>query len=97
MSKDTEQRATLTLTIEGGSFNDMDLSRTGQIFSLLGDIAGKGSTLVLRAPHSIVVEEGYPGSVLGMLSREEVEDPHRGAGAPKPVMGAPPYRGSNDA
>ncbi|MCZ0926513.1 hypothetical protein L0636_01245 [Halomonas janggokensis] len=71
MSTNQDERATLTLTIEGGSFNDMDLGRTGQIFGLLGSIAGKGSTLTHYGTHTIVVQEGYSGSASEINDEEE--------------------------
>lgn len=39
MTTNQDERATLTLTIEGARFNDMDMARVGEIFGLLGQIA----------------------------------------------------------
>tara|TARA_A100001391_G_C4885480_1_gene229371 strand:- start:119 stop:349 length:231 start_codon:yes stop_codon:yes gene_type:complete len=76
MSKAAEERAILTLTIEGGSFDEMDVGRMGEVFSLLGDIAGKSSTLVQKLSHTIVVREGYPGG-----AREPMLNPSGGEDA----------------
>lgn len=76
MSTGTKERAILTLTIEGGSFDEMGVGRMGEVFSLLGDIAGKGSTLVQKSSHTIVVREGYPGSAC-----EEAPEPSGGEDA----------------
>ncbi|MDW0357737.1 hypothetical protein Q8G38_00235 [Halomonas venusta] len=76
MSTGTEERAILTLTIEGGSFNDMSLGRMGEVFNLLGDIAGKGSTLIKKSSHTITIREGYPGSAC-----EQMPEPSGGENA----------------
>ncbi|MGP8288967.1 hypothetical protein ACT3OH_01705 [Vreelandella zhanjiangensis] len=76
MSTGTKERAILTLTIEGGSFDEMGVGRMGEVFSLLGDIAGKYSTLVQKSSHTIVVREGYPGSAC-----DQMPEPSRGEDA----------------
>ena len=48
----------------------------GEVFSLLGDIAGKSSTLVQKLSHTIVVREGYPGG-----AREPMLNPSGGEDA----------------
>lgn len=76
MMPSAEERATLTLTIEGGSFDEMGVGRMGEVFSLLGNIAGKYSTLVQKSSHTIVVREGYPGSAC-----EQMPEPSGGEDA----------------
>lgn len=76
MCTDTEERAILTLTIEGGSFDEMGVGRMSEVFSLLGNIAGKYSTLVEKSSHTIVVREGFPGS-----AREQMPEPSGGEDA----------------
>lgn len=71
MSKAEEERAILTLTIEGGSFDEMGVGRIGEVFSLLGSIAGKYSTLVEKSSHTIVVRESYPGSAFEQMPESD--------------------------
>lgn len=62
MTHNQDERATLTLTIGGARFSDMDMARVGEIFGLLSKIAGKDSVLVRHSSQAIIVKEGSPGS-----------------------------------
>ncbi len=72
-SENSDQRAVLTLSIEGARFSDMGMERVGEIFGLLAQIAGDDSVLVRYSGGEIIVKEGRPGGASELI-RENVEE-----------------------
>ncbi|MCO7215093.1 hypothetical protein [Halomonas sp. OfavH-34-E] len=72
-SESGDQRAVLTLSIEGARFSDMGMERVGEIFGLLAQIAGEESVLVRYSGGEIIVKEGRPGGAAELI-REDVEE-----------------------
>ncbi|PAU79172.1 hypothetical protein [Halomonas salipaludis] len=59
--QDDDQRAVLTLSIEGAKFSEMGMGRVGEIFGLLAQVAGEDSVLVRYSGGEIIIKEGRPG------------------------------------
>ncbi|WP_062359849.1 hypothetical protein [Vreelandella aquamarina] len=85
-SENGEQRATLTLSIEGARFSDMGMGRVGEIFGLLAKIAGEDSVLVRYSGGEIIVKEGRPGGASVIIGRDEAEEPRKDIDPPMPVL-----------
>lgn len=56
--QDDDQRAVLTLSIEGAKFSEMGMGRVGEIFGLLAQVAGEDSVLVRYSGGEIIIKEG---------------------------------------
>lgn len=72
-SESGDQRAVLTLSIEGARFSDMGMERVGEIFGLLAQIAGEESVLVRYSGGEIIVKEGRPGGAAELIRQEDEE------------------------
>ena len=75
-SESDDQRATLTLSIEGARFSDMGMGRVGEIFGLLAQIAGEDSVLVQYSGSQIIIKEGRPGSASESMRDSAEEKPN---------------------